>query len=135
MKKLLFGLVATIMFSFTGSANTIDPTLNSMNEVRTEKASISIQTADAKTVYNFNSINDFKNHTNEIIEDVNNQSLDEACTVTITMTVTVTVSGGIPGVVGGEVSTTVSGSVTASCAGAVAAGKKLRASLVEMAQG
>ena len=51
------------------------------------------------------------------------------------MSVTVTVSGGIPGVVGGEVSTTVSGSVTASWAGAVAAGKKLRASLVEMAQG
>ncbi|MBB1192655.1 hypothetical protein DNC80_03110 [Flavobacterium sp. SOK18b] len=123
------------MFSFTGSANTIDPTLNSINEVRTEKATISIQTADAKTVYNFNSINDFKNYTDEIIEGVNNQSLDEACTVTITMSVTVTVSGGIPGVVGGEVSTTVSGSVTASCAGAVAAGKKLRASLVEMAQG
>ena len=134
MKKLLFGLVATVMFSFTGSANTIDPTLNSMNEVRTEKASISIQTADAKTVYNFNSINDFKNHTDEIIEDVNNQSLDEACTVTITMEVSVTVSAGI-GALGGEITTKVSGSVTASCEGAVAAGKKLRASLVEMAQG
>ncbi|RKS94589.1 hypothetical protein BC952_0204 [Flavobacterium limicola] len=134
MKKLLFGLVATVMISFTGSANTIDHTLNSANEVRTEKASISIQTADAKTVYNFNSINDFKNHTNEIIEDINSQSLEEACTVTITMEVSVTVSAGI-GVVGGEITTTVSGSVTASCEGAVAAGKKLRASLVAMAQG
>lgn len=135
MKKLLFGLVAIVMFSFTASANTAKEAVNSANEVRTEKATITIQTVDAKTVYTFNSINDFKNYTNEIIEDIDSQLFEEACTVTITMSVTVTVSGGIPGVIGGEVSTTVSGSVTASCAGAVSAGKQLRANLVAMAQG
>jgi hypothetical protein len=134
MKKLLFGLVAIVMFSFTGSAHA-NTALNSANEVRTETATISIQTADSKTVYSFNSINDFKSHTNEIIEDIDSQMFEEACTVTITMSVTVTVSGGLPGVIGGEVSTTVSGSITASCEGAVAAGKRLRASLVAMAQG
>ena len=130
MKNFLFSLVAIVTFSFVSSAKTI----NSTNEVKTESASITIQTKDAKTVYAFNSVNDFRNHTNQILESVDSVMLDEACTVTISMTVSVTVSTSI-GVAGGEITTTVSGSITASCEGAVAAGRRLRASLIAMAQG
>lgn len=122
--------MAIVMFSFAGSANTINPS----NEIKTESASITIQTKDAKTVYTFNSVDDFKNHTNQIIDSVNSLPVEEACTVTISMTVSVTVSASI-GVAGGEVTTTVTGSITASCDGAVSAGKRLRASLIAMAQG
>ncbi|MGH2665120.1 hypothetical protein [Flavobacterium sp.] len=135
MKNFLFGLVAIVMFSFAGSANNVANHSTDPKEVKTESASITIQTKDAKTVYAFNSLNDFKNYTNQIIESVDSVLLEEACTVTITMTVTVTVSGGVPGVAQAEVATSVSGSVTTSCADAVAAGKKLRANLLLMAQG
>jgi hypothetical protein len=136
MKNNLFGLIATILFSFSGFAqgkNTQE------SKIISESAIMTITDFDSKADYKFNSIKEFEEFSNKIIESHANRTDapsggGDACSMTISMSVTVTVSGSI-GVVGGDISTTVSGSITVPCAEAVAAGKKLRAQLISMAGG
>ncbi|MFN7775711.1 hypothetical protein [Flavobacterium sp.] len=134
MKNLLFGLIATVLFSFSGFASSVAATSNIENAEKKESAVIVFETKDSKTNYDFNSLKDFVDFSGSIIESLNELPADDSCTITISMSVTVTVDASI-GVAGGSISTTVSGSITTSCEGAVAAGKKLRAQLIAMAGG
>ncbi|VXB14256.1 conserved exported hypothetical protein [Flavobacterium sp. 9AF] len=134
MKNLFFGLVATILFSVTGFANTTDAIHPTMKEVTTTVATILLETDNTITEYKFNSVEEFTQHSDSIIDSLNELVENgEECSITITMSVTVTAEASV-GVAGGSVSTTVTGSVTTSCANAVAAGKKLKAQLLAMAQ-
>lgn len=135
MKKLVFGLIATIMIGFSGFANNSNIPLN--NDLRTETATLTIQQDNFKAEYKLNSLEDFEKVSNEILKDfeqIDPNDTGDACMVTISMSVTVTVEGSV-GVAGGSVSTTVSGSITTSCASVVAAGKKLRSQLIAIAGG
>lgn len=134
MKNLFFGLIATVLFSVTGFANNSSHTNPVEKEVTTTVATILVEMDNLTTEYKFNSVEDFIQHSNSIIESLNDMIENgEECSITITMSVTVTAEASI-GVAGGSVSTTVSGSITTSCANAVAAGKKLKAQLLAMAQ-
>jgi len=128
MKKLLFGLIATIMFGFVGNA-----------QEKTTFKSASITTKANKEVvsYKYTTLKDFDEQSDKIVEQTvanAQRALADACTVTIEMSVTVTIEASV-GVAGGSTSVTVTGSITTSCDGAVAAGKKLRAQLIAMAGG
>jgi hypothetical protein len=137
MKNSLFGLIATVLFSFSGFAQEKN---TQESKIISESAIMTITDGDSKTDYKFNSIKEFEEYSDKIIEshanrtDADSGSGGDACSITISMSVTVTVSGSV-GVFGGDISTTVSGSITVSCAEAVAAGKKLRAQLIAMAGG
>jgi hypothetical protein len=134
MKKIFFGLIAIVMFSFNGFANTFAKPINFEDKNITESAFITFEKQDSKTTYGFNSVKDFVDYSNQIIESLDELPETDRCTMTITMSVTVTVNASV-GVAGGSVSTTVTGSITASCDAAVSAGKKLRAQLISMAGG
>ncbi len=134
MKNLLFGIIATIIFSFTGLAQ--EKTIKD----KVESAIITITEGTSKTDYKFNSLKEFADYSDKILEsyanktDAGSGNGDVPCTITITMSVTVTIDASA-GVIGGSISTTVSGSITVACADAVTAGKKLRDQLVTMAGG
>jgi len=132
MKRFLFGLIAVVAFSVSGFANSNDNTENPENPETMEKAVITVESKDFKQSYSFNSLKEFTDFSEKIIESLGDLPPDDVCTVTIEMSVTVRVEATIA-VVGGFVETTVKGSVTASCAGAVAAGKALKAQLLAMA--
>jgi hypothetical protein len=137
MKNSLFGLIATMLFSLSGFAqgkNTQEP------KVISESAIITITEGDAKTDYKFNSVKEFAEYSDKILDsyasrtEANSGSGDAPCTMTITMSVTVVIEASAV-VIGGSASTTVTGSITTSCADAVAAGKRLRDQLLAMAGG
>jgi urease alpha subunit len=130
MKKLVFGLIATVMFGFAGNAQ-------EKNKLESFNLTTTVNKETIK--YDFKTLSEFEEGSDKIItETVENAqviySKADICTVSITMTVTVTIEGSV-GIAGGSVAVTVTGSITASCADAVAAGKRLRATLVAMAQG
>ena len=130
MKNLLFGLIAIVLFAFNGNAQ-------EKNKLETFNLTTVVNNETIK--YDFKTLKEFEEGSEQIIKETAEQaqanySKEEACSVSITMTVTVKVEGSV-GVAGGSISVTVTGTITATCADAVAAGKRLRASLVAMAQG
>jgi len=132
MKKFLmfFGVFMVFTLNTFANSNPVDP----KNE-RIETAAITIESANSKINFDFNSFEEFKNYSEKIVESTNELILpDDSCSITITMSVTVTVNGSV-GIAGGSISTTVTGSVTCSCSGAVAAGQRLRSQLIAMAGG
>ena len=118
------------MFGFVGSAQ-------EKNKLESFNLTTTVHNQTVK--YDFKTLSEFEEGSDQILTETINQaktdySGEDTCTVTITMSVTVTIDGSI-GIVGGSTSVTVTGSVTASCAGALAAGKRLRADLILMAKG
>lgn len=135
MKKVILGLIATVMISVSGFASDLKLKDNLIAEIsemeNTNLGVLTLKSGDVIAEYKFKSVEDFSKFSDSILESFIADLTDE-CSITITMSVTVKANVGI-GIAGGEISTTVTGSITASCSDAVAAGKKLKDKLVEIA--
>ncbi len=122
MKNLLFGLIATFLFSLTGNAQTA----NSDTE-RKESAYMSVKVGDELIKYKFNSIKDLEENTDKILDEVSSNNATgrpEPCQVTVEISITVTV---------GITSTTLSATITTSCETMAANVKKIRSQLIAIA--
>jgi hypothetical protein len=119
MKNLLFGLFATVLFAFNGNAQENPKSDNAPKDT----AFLLVKTGDEQVKYQFNSIKEFEENTDKILDELttNANSKVSGCQVTVEVSITVT---------SGMVSTTVTGSVTAPCSSIAAAVKRLRAQLI-----
>lgn len=94
---------------------------------RIESAYLKIKSADEVSNVKFNSIKDFEQNAEVLIDEITANTAHlkaDKCEVTVEISLTVTV---------GVASVTVTGTVTASCATIVGAAKKLRAQLMAIA--
>lgn len=123
MKKILFGLIATVIFSVTGNAQqTVD-----FNQTAVFKSS-TLTTKHKKEVinYKFNSLAELNEGFDQITDGFDFARTADKCEVTIEVTVEVTV---------GVATISMSGSITTTCANAAAAAKKLKSMLIAAAMG
>lgn len=117
MKKFLFGLLLAL-FAFSSSVH-----------AQEQKGTAYLKFTKGKEVstIKFNTIGDFEKNADATIEQMLRQATTaNACEVTIEISITVDVGLG---------SVTVTGSVTAPCGSILAAAKKLRAQLLDIALG
>lgn len=129
MKKLIFGFLATLLFSLLGSAQEkVD--FNQKAEFVSSK--ISIKSQKELSTFSFKSVEEFNEGSEILLKDYNfeeihqDRAIADKCEVTIEVSVTVSV---------GVASVTVSGQVTTTCENAAAAVRKLRNMLMAAAMG
>jgi hypothetical protein len=124
MKNLLVVLLLMILFSFEGNAQKKKKSEKLKFKGNTEAAYISVKTEDEIVKYKFDTIKDFEENSNKILDTITTDAQEkktDSCEITVEISVTVTVE---------LESTTVSGTITTSCAAVAEAVKELRAELI-----
>jgi hypothetical protein len=124
MKNLLFGIIATVLFSFNGNAQ---EKIDFDQKSEFKSATIKVKSPDEATSYSFKTLNEFNEGAQNLFDQLNFDDVSnkvDRCEVTIEVTVAVTV---------GSATITMSGSVTTTCGNAVAAAKKLKSMLIAAA--
>ncbi len=127
MKKLLFGLIATIMFGFVGNAQSEN---NFSQKSEFKSASFTTKFNNETVNYYFKTLNEFNEGTEGVFQSFDFQNseagklLGDKCEVTITVIIEVSI---------GVATGTMSGSVTTTCADADAAARRLKAMLLSAA--
>lgn len=111
-----------VLFAFHGNAQKKKTATKFKG--KTESAFITVKSEDEIVKYKFDTIKDFEEHSNKILDDittVSKESKAEKCEVTVEISVTVNEE---------FISTTVSGSISTSCTTVAEAVKALRAELI-----
>lgn len=124
MKNSLFTLIIMVLFAFHGNAQKKKNTTTSKFKGKTEAASITVKTENEIVKYKFDTIKEFEQNSNKILDDIttnSNENKVNKCQITVEISVTVNEE---------LISTTVSGCVTTSCDAVAEAVKELRAELI-----
>jgi hypothetical protein len=123
MKNLVFTIVIMVFLAFHANAQKKKNAAKAFKG-NTEAASITVKKEDEIVKYKFDTIKDFEENSNKILDEITITSTEgkaDKCEVTVEISVTVNEE---------FVSTTVSGSVTTSCATVSEAVKALRTELI-----
>ena len=124
MKKLVFTIAIIVLLAFHGIAQKKKNGANSAPKGKAESAYITVKSEDEIVKYKFDTIKDFEENSNKILDEItigSAQNKTATCEITVEISVTVNEE---------KVSTTVSGSITTSCATVAEAVKTLRAELI-----
>ena len=124
MKKLVFTIIIIMLFAFYGNAQKKKNATKLAFKGKTEAASITLKKEDEIVKYKFDTIKDFEENSNKILDDITTglkENKVNKCEITVEISVTVNEE---------FVSTTVSGTITTSCEAVADAVKALRAELI-----
>ena len=113
-----------VLFAFYGNAQKKKNAITSKFKGKTEAASITVKSEDEIVKYKFDTIKDFEENSNKILDDITTGSKEiktNKCEITVEISVTVDEE---------LVSTTVSGSITTLCETVSEAVKALRTELI-----
>jgi hypothetical protein len=124
MKKIVITLLLMILFSLNSNAQKKKKSEKVKFKGNTEAAYISVKTEDEIVKYKFDTIKDFEENSNKILDAITTDSQEnktQPCEITVEISVTVTVE---------LKSTTVSGTIITSCTAVAEAVKELRAELI-----
>ena len=128
MKKIVYGVIATVFFSYTLNAQKKIKKENNIDKPPSESAYVKIIIENEETNYQFSSVRDFEEHSEQLIESVYAlvKKEDEKNMIAIEMSLTTIVNG---------ISYTITGKVLAPFMQIVEAAKKQRSQLLVVALG
>lgn len=124
MKKIVIALLLMVLFSLDSNAQKKKKSEKVKFKGNTEAAYISVKTEDEIVKYKFDTIKDFEENSNTILDAIvieSKDTINKPCEITVEISVTVTVE---------LKSTTVSGTISTSCEAVAEAVKELRAELI-----
>ena len=120
----MFTIIIIVLFAFHGNAQKKKNGTKSAPKGKTEAAYITVKSEEEIIKYKFDTIKDFEENSNKILDDITTGSQEnktDNCEITVEISVTVNEE---------LISTTVSGFITTSCATVAEAVKALRAELI-----
>ena len=124
MKKIVITVLLMVLFSLNSTAQKKKKSEKAKFKGNTEAAYISVKTEDEIVKYKFDSIKDFEENSNTILDAIvieSKENVAKPCEITVEISVTVTVE---------LKSTTVSGTISTSCEAVAEAVKELRTELI-----
>ena len=124
MKNAVFTLIIMVLFAFHGNAQKKKNGTKWVHKGKTEAAFITVKSEDEIIKYKFDTIKDFEENSNKVLDDItiiSKENKTNNCEITVEISVTINEE---------LLSTTVSGSITTSCATVAEAVKALRAELI-----
>ena len=124
MKNSVFTIIIMVLFAFHGNAQKKKNGTKWTPKEKPEAAYITVKSEDEIVKYKFDTIKDFEENSNKILDEittVSEENKKDNCQITVEISVTVNEE---------LLSTTVSGSITTSCATVAEAVKALRAELI-----
>ena len=124
MKNSVFTIIIMVLFAFHGNAQKKKNGTKWVHKGKTEAAFITVKSEDEIIKYKFDTIKDFEENSNKVLDDItiiSKENKTNNCEITVEISVTINEE---------LLSTTVSGSITTSCATVAEAVKALRAELI-----
>ena len=124
MKNSVFTIIIMVLFAFHGNAQKKKNGTKWAHKGKTEAAFITVKSEDEIIKYKFDTIKDFEENSNKVLDDItiiSKENKTNNCEITVEISVTINEE---------LLSTTVSGSITTSCATVAEAVKALRAELI-----